>query len=255
MPRPDAGWRRRASVLRFPRSHEAIKVLLIVSACAVLALCVAAVTLEGRASAGTLGVRDDAHALSSEDAAKLRAVVASQPFDGRVAFTTAYVEPQELARYAKSVLSAPNMVVVAIDPQHRHVRVEYGDGSHIPRSAWPGIDRAGNGAIRARCVGGGRFGHLHRGGASRGRFCIARACRGAASGKATRDLRTGASPLARGRRHRHRPLLRAAEEAPKVHTTPAAGMGPATGRWGVRANTVVGTVRLRAAGWAPWEAA
>jgi hypothetical protein len=112
-----------------------------------LALCAAAVTLEGRASAGTLGIRDDAHALSSEDAAKLRAVVASQPFDGRVAFTTAYVEPQELARYAKSVLSAPNMVVVAIDPQHRHVRVEYGDGSHIPQSAWPGIDRAGNGAF------------------------------------------------------------------------------------------------------------
>jgi hypothetical protein len=114
---------------------------------AVLSVCVAFAAVAGRAEAGTLGVHDDAHVFASQDAAKLRSVVAAQPFDGRVALTTAYAEPQDLARYAKAVLTEPNMVVVAVDPEHRHVRVEYGTGSRIPRSAWPSIDRAGNAAF------------------------------------------------------------------------------------------------------------
>jgi hypothetical protein len=111
------------------------------------ALCVAAVTFAGRANAGTLGVHDPDHSLSSQDVAKLRSVLASQPFDGRVAFTTEHPEQQELARYARSILTESNLVVVAVDPEHRHVRVEYGEGSHVRRAAWPNIDRAGNAAF------------------------------------------------------------------------------------------------------------
>ncbi|HEY4013837.1 MAG TPA: TPM domain-containing protein [Polyangiaceae bacterium] len=111
------------------------------------AFCVAAVTFAGGARAGTLGVHDEAHSLSSQDTANLRAILASQPFDGRVAFTTAHAEPQDLARYARSILTEPDMVVVAVDPDHHHVRVEYGDATHVPRSAWPNIDRAGNAAF------------------------------------------------------------------------------------------------------------
>jgi hypothetical protein len=102
----------------------------------------------GRASAGTLQIRDEARLLAGDDAARLRATLADAPFDGRLVFTSSYPDAQELSRYVASLMSEPDMVVVGVDPQHHHVQVHFGTGSRIPSSAWPAIERAGNDAFR-----------------------------------------------------------------------------------------------------------
>lgn len=112
------------------------------------AAVVATMTLAASASAGALQVRDEAHVLSAESTSRLRSLVASIPFDARLVLTTEYPDAQDLARYVGSLVKEPNLVVVGVDPQHHHVQVHYGAGSHIPRSEWPAINRAGNDAFR-----------------------------------------------------------------------------------------------------------
>jgi hypothetical protein len=112
-----------------------------------LAVCVAAVTASSPAAAKVLQIRDPSHVLSAEDESRLRAAVTPMPFDARLAVTSDYADPQELSRYAHSLVTEPNMVAVAIDPEHRHVQVHFGVDSHVPQSAWQGIERAGNEAF------------------------------------------------------------------------------------------------------------
>jgi hypothetical protein len=111
-----------------------------------LAASILAVAVD--ANAGTLTVRDDARALLPADADHLRALVAQAPFDARLVITTAYADQAELSRYVAQLVSEPNMVVVGIDPQHRHVQVHFGTGSHIPQPQWAAIERAGNDAFK-----------------------------------------------------------------------------------------------------------
>ncbi len=100
------------------------------------------------ARAGTLQIRDEAHALAADDAARLRSVVSDAPFDARLVITRNYPESQELSRYVHSLVAEPDMVVVGVDPEHHHVQVHFGTGSGIPRSAWSDVERAGNDAFR-----------------------------------------------------------------------------------------------------------
>lgn len=111
------------------------------------ALVIATATLVRSAHAGTLHVRDVAHALSADDVARLRSVVAAAPFDARLAFTSEYSDSKELARSVSSVTEA-GMVAVGVDPQHHHVQVHFGPGSRVAESDWPAVERAGNDAFR-----------------------------------------------------------------------------------------------------------
>ena len=100
------------------------------------------------AYAGNLHMRDEAHVFSAGDADALRGVVARAPFDARLVTTSAYPNQAGFSRYVGSLVAEPNMVVVGIDPQHRHVQVHFGTGTHIPQAAWPDIEHAGNDAFK-----------------------------------------------------------------------------------------------------------
>jgi hypothetical protein len=101
-----------------------------------------------RAFAGTLQIRDEAHVLAAGDADRLRSQVASAPFDARLVFTTDYVEATDLSRFVGSLVDEPNMVVVGVDPRHRHVQVHFGTGSGIARTERSAIETAGTGDFR-----------------------------------------------------------------------------------------------------------
>jgi uncharacterized membrane protein YgcG len=119
------------------------RVLLLASA-----LFLALTALAHRAYAGTLQVRDEAHTLSAGDIQRLRSIVGGTPFDARLVVTTEYPQAQDLSRLVGSLVTEPDMVVAGLDPEHRHVQVHFGNGSHIPRGAWPAIEAAGNDAFR-----------------------------------------------------------------------------------------------------------
>ncbi len=100
------------------------------------------------ATAGELSMRDDAHVFSSSDRDALNGVLARAPFDARLVTTSAYADQPGFSRYVGSLVAEPNMMVVGIDPEHHHVQVHFGTGSHIPRAAWPDIEHAGNDAFK-----------------------------------------------------------------------------------------------------------
>jgi hypothetical protein len=101
-----------------------------------------------RAFAGTLQIRDEAHVLAPGDADRLRSQVASAPFDARLVFTTDYAEATDLSRFVGSLVDEPNMVVVGVDPRHRHVQVHFGIGSGIARTERSAIETSGTGDFR-----------------------------------------------------------------------------------------------------------
>lgn len=109
---------------------------------------VTALAFPHRAFAGTLQIRDEAHVLAPGDADRLRSQVASAPFDARLVFTSDYAEATDLSRFVGSLVDEPNMVVVGVDPRHRHVQVHFGIGSGIARSERPAIETAGTGDFR-----------------------------------------------------------------------------------------------------------
>jgi hypothetical protein len=113
-----------------------------------LALLFAAVIPARQAYAGSLHIRDEAHVLSADDAARLRSVVVAAPFDARLVVTSEYPDAQDLSRYVGSLVNEPNEVVVGLDPQHHHVQVHFGTGSRVPRSEWAATEKAGNEAFR-----------------------------------------------------------------------------------------------------------
>lgn len=113
-----------------------------------LPLCVATVTLTCDARARDLQIRDAAHVLSAQDVSRLRSVVAPVPFDARFAVTSEYPDAEDLSRYTRSLINEPNVVAVAVDPEHHHVQVHFGVGSHVARGSWSQIERAGNDAFR-----------------------------------------------------------------------------------------------------------
>src|SRR5260370_18875415 len=101
-----------------------------------------------RASGGAVQVGEEAHLLAAGDVHKLQSVVSGTPFDARLVVTTEYPQAQDLGRTVGSLVTEPNMVVVGLDPEHRHIQVHFGNGSHISRASWPAIESAGNDAFR-----------------------------------------------------------------------------------------------------------
>jgi uncharacterized membrane protein YgcG len=120
-----------------------------------LFLVFAAVSIHRPAYAGALHIRDDAHVLSADDAARLRSVVASAPFDARFVTSGDYPDSRDLSRYVGSLVTEPNMVVVGLDPQHHHVQVHFGTGSHVSPAERPAVEQAGNEAFRRHDWEGG----------------------------------------------------------------------------------------------------
>jgi hypothetical protein len=113
-----------------------------------LAFLFATVTLARPAHAGALHTRDEAHLFSANDLSRLRSAVAAAPFDARFVVTSEYPDAQALSRYVGSLVNEPNMIAVALDPQHHQVFAHFGTGVHIPRTEWPAVERAGNDAFR-----------------------------------------------------------------------------------------------------------
>jgi hypothetical protein len=109
---------------------------------------VASLSAAADARAGDLALHDDAHVLTPAEADALKQVVAKAPFDARLVTTTTYPDQAALSRFVGSLVAEGDMVVVGIDPQHRHVQVHFGTQSHIPAAAWPSIERAGNDAFK-----------------------------------------------------------------------------------------------------------
>jgi hypothetical protein len=117
-------------------------------ACVTTPLFLAALLASAVASARGLQVRDQAHVLSADDVARLRSDVASAPFDARLIVTTDYADSQDLARNVEQLVSEPDMVLVGLDPQHHHVQVRFGTGSHVPEASWSAIEKSGNDSFR-----------------------------------------------------------------------------------------------------------
>jgi hypothetical protein len=120
-----------------------------------LAAALSTVGFAQPARAGSLGVRDETHALSAGDRQRLSDVLTAAPFDGRVVVTTQYADARDLSRYVASLVVEPNLVVVGLDPEHHHVQVHFGTAAGIPRADWPDIERAGNDAFRRADWAGG----------------------------------------------------------------------------------------------------
>ena len=120
-----------------------------------LALVVSTVAFASAAHAGTLRVEDDAKDLTSQNIQQIQKVLGDAPFDGRLVVTTQYEDAKDLSRYVGSLVTSPDLVVVGLDPEHRHVQVHFGTGSNIPRTEWPAIERAGNDEFRKADWAGG----------------------------------------------------------------------------------------------------
>ncbi len=104
---------------------------------------------------GILEVSDKAHTLTEEGIRHLRSVVAVAPFDVRLALTSDYPTLDDLERYAQSLVTEPNIVVISVDPTHHRVEVRFGIGSHVPHEAWESIEQSGTPAFRRRDFDGG----------------------------------------------------------------------------------------------------
>lgn len=120
-----------------------------------IALGVSALAVAPAAHAGTLRVVDETHQLEPSQLQSVSSAVAKAPFDGRLVVTTDYADAQDLARYVHSLVTSPSLVVVGLDPVHRHVQVRFGVESGVPRAQWADVERAGNDAFRRGDWAGG----------------------------------------------------------------------------------------------------
>src|SRR5438128_1266931 len=98
-----------------------------------LALTLAALLMAAAAPAwaGTLQIRDGANVLSEGDRSALRSEGAAYPFDVRVVTTSEHATAAELDRYVAAQVAKPDMVVVGVDPTHRHTAVHFGTDAHV----------------------------------------------------------------------------------------------------------------------------
>lgn len=112
------------------------------------ALVLASFGFSAMASAGTLQLRDSAKILTNSDRSELEAVAGRAPFDVRVLTSTAYADQGAFSRYVGGQVNEANEIVIGIDPEHHHTQVHFGTGSHVARSDWAQIERAGNSAFR-----------------------------------------------------------------------------------------------------------
>ena len=104
----------------------------------------AALLLPASAFAGNLQVRDPGDVLPAQDEASLRADARAWPFDARVVVTTDMSSRADFDRYVGQQVGSANMVVVGVDPAHRHTSVHFGTGTRIARDRFGAIENAGD---------------------------------------------------------------------------------------------------------------
>ena len=109
---------------------------------ALLALAVA-ILVALPASAGTLHTTDDAGVLSASQVSALRGRVTGYDFDVRLITTTSYASKSDLGNYVHRFVTEPNIVVIGLDTEHRHVSVHFGTGTRIADSEFKAVEAAG----------------------------------------------------------------------------------------------------------------
>lgn len=89
----------------------------------------------------TVSIRDDVAILNRGDIASR-----GYPFDLRVITTTSISDKNSFVRMVRNEIErqSPNSIVIALDPVHKYVAIEYGKGSGISSSNWDTIKKAGN---------------------------------------------------------------------------------------------------------------
>jgi len=100
------------------------------------------------AFAGRLQVTDEAHLLSSSDVSALQATASRWSFDTHVLVTVA-PSKASLESRAHAWVDAPNVVVIALDPQHHSIITRFGNGTNVRSGDFDAISASGNDAFRA----------------------------------------------------------------------------------------------------------
>ena len=95
------------------------------------------------ASAGALHTTDDAGVLTPSQLAAVRSRAQGCDFDVRVITTSSYASKSDLGNYVHRFVTEPNLVVIGLDPVHRHVSVHFGTGTRIADSEFKAIESAG----------------------------------------------------------------------------------------------------------------
>jgi len=95
------------------------------------------------ASAGSLHTSDDAGVFTPSQLATVRSHVQGDDFDVRLVTSSSYASKSDLGSYLHRLVTEPNIVVIGLDPVHRHVSVHFGTGTRIADSEFKAIESAG----------------------------------------------------------------------------------------------------------------
>jgi len=93
-----------------------------------------------------VSIRDDVAILNRGDI-----VSRGYPFDLRVITTTSISDKNSFGRMVRNEIErqSPNSIVIAVDPVHKYVAIEYGKDSGVSPSNWDTIKKAGNADFKA----------------------------------------------------------------------------------------------------------
>src|SRR5262245_6065265 len=86
------------------------------------------------ASAGVLRTTDDAGAFTAKQLESVRRQTEGYAFDVRLVTSSSYATKSDLGGYVHRFVTEPNLVVIGLDPVHRHVSVHFGTGTGIADS-------------------------------------------------------------------------------------------------------------------------
>jgi hypothetical protein len=114
------------------------------------------------ASAGALHTTDDAGALTPAQVAAVRSRAQGCDFDVRLIVSSSYASKSDLGAYVHRFVTEPNLVVIGLDPVHRHVSVHFGTGTRIADSEFKAIESAGVASFKDSDWSGGVVAILDR---------------------------------------------------------------------------------------------
>jgi hypothetical protein len=114
------------------------------------------------ASAGALHTTDDAGVLTPSQLAAVRSRAQGCDFDVRLITSSSYASKSDLGSYVHRFVTEPNLVVIGLDPVHRHVSVHFGTGTRIPDSEFAAIESAGVASFKDSDWAGGVVAILDR---------------------------------------------------------------------------------------------
>jgi Domain of unknown function (DUF5129) len=114
------------------------------------------------ASAGALHTTDDAGAFTPSQLATVRSRAQGYDFDVRLITSSSYASKSDLGNYVHRFVTEPNLVVIGLDPVHRHVSVHFGTGTRIADSEFKTIESAGVASFKDADWAGGVVAILDR---------------------------------------------------------------------------------------------